>query len=82
MAYKETVYSSRLDALSTWWVHHWEPHRAVLFSQYGPFRYCDLEHGHLWAKHDSNLQPVLTVPPEDWTVPEDWSPPGTEPVTQ
>ncbi|ROS48758.1 DUF4913 domain-containing protein [Frigoribacterium sp. PhB118] len=54
------------SALSSWWLHHWDAHRAILFHDRGPFRNCDVEHGHLWSTSDKRVLPVPAMPPEDW----------------
>jgi hypothetical protein len=56
-------------AMSNWWLHHWDPHREVLFHDKGPFRSCDVEHGHLWSSTDRRVLPVPETPPESWDPP-------------
>ncbi|WIB69137.1 DUF4913 domain-containing protein (plasmid) [Curtobacterium sp. MCBD17_035] len=60
--------AERADALSDWWLTHWDRHAAILFdAKAGPFRRCDRNLGHL---HDSNGQEEQRVayyaPPEGW----------------
>jgi hypothetical protein len=60
--------AARMDALSDWWLTHWDRHAAILFdSKAGPFRKCDRNLGHL---HDSNGTEEQRVPyyapPTDW----------------
>jgi hypothetical protein len=57
-----------MDALSDWWLTHWDRHAAILFdAKAGPFRKCDRNLGHL---HDSNGAEEQRVPfyapPEGW----------------
>lgn len=54
------------SAMSDWWLHHWDPHREILFHDKGPFRNCDLEHGHLWSCGDRRVFPVPEMPPRAW----------------
>lgn len=57
-------------ALSNWWLHQWDPTRAFLFADKGPFRRCDIEHGHLWQKRqDDDIDARPARPPEDWLLP-------------
>ena len=53
-------------ALSSWWLHHWDVHRAIPFHDKGPFHKCDVEHGHLWSTSDKRVLPVAAMPPEGW----------------
>lgn len=60
--------AAHMDALSDWWLTHWDRHAAILFdAKAGPFRKCDRNLGHL---HDSNGTEEQRVPyyapPEDW----------------
>jgi hypothetical protein len=60
--------AERADALSDWWLTHWDRHAAILFDgKAGPFRNCDRNLGHL---HDSDGSAPQRVPyyppPADW----------------
>jgi hypothetical protein len=56
--------SAHMDALSDWWLMHWDRHAAVLFdAKAGPFRKCDRALGHM---HDSNGRVEQRVP---WIAP-------------
>ncbi|WTW94918.1 DUF4913 domain-containing protein [Streptomycetaceae bacterium NBC_01309] len=61
----------KLDAaigLSTWWIHHADPHiRALMHPDLGPFVLCDAREGH----SDRNLPPlpVELAPPGFWSNP-------------
>lgn len=59
-------YEEDAAATSNWWLHHWDAHRAILFHDKGPFRNCDVEHGHLWTASDKRVLPVPAAPPESW----------------
>ena len=60
--------AAHMDALSDWWLTHWDRHAAILFdAKAGPFRKCDRNLGHL---HDSDGVEEHRVhylaPPEGW----------------
>jgi hypothetical protein len=60
--------AAHMDALSDWWLTHWDRHAAILLdAKAGPFRRCDRNLGHL---HDSNgvedQRVPYYAPPEDW----------------
>jgi hypothetical protein len=60
----------RLDAVSEWWLGHWDRHAAVLFDpRTGPFRKCDRTLGHL---HETNGTASAAVdvrqPPSEWRL--------------
>jgi hypothetical protein len=62
----------RLDAVSDWWLTHWDRHTAVLFdSRIGPFRKCDRTLGHLHETDGVATPAVEVVPP-----PLGWHSPG------
>ena len=63
--------AERADALSDWWLTHWDRHAAILFdANAGPFRKCDRNLGHL---HDSDGSAPQRVPyyppPAEWRRP-------------
>jgi len=66
LAYQAIDYSEDFGAVSDWWLHHWDPHRAILFHDKGPFRNCDTEHGHLSSASDKRVLPMPATPPEEW----------------
>jgi len=60
--------AAHMDALSDWWLTHWDRHAAILFdAKAGPFRKCDRTLGHL---HDTGGQAEQRVPwiapPAEW----------------
>ena len=60
--------AAHMDALSDWWLMHWDRHAAILFdAKAGPFRKCDRILGHL---HDSDGVEEQRVP--YYTPPEGW----------
>lgn len=60
--------AAHMDALSDWWLTHWDRHAAILFdAKAGPFRKCDRNLGHLHDPDGSAPQRVpYFPPPEDW----------------
>ena len=61
----------RLDpalGLSTWWLHHADPHLAQLMRPDGPFERCSVKDGH--GKRDLNALPVAGSDPGLWRGPE------------
>lgn len=48
---------------SDWWLHHCDPHMAVLMSPRGPFRYCSNEDG-----HTKRLQPLRSKSPASMAI--------------
>jgi hypothetical protein len=56
--------ATHMDALSDWWLMHWDRHAAILFdAKAGPFRKCDRNLGHL---HETGGQAERRVP---WIAP-------------
>nr|WP_244638876.1 DUF4913 domain-containing protein [Frigoribacterium sp. CFBP 13729] len=52
--------AAHLDALSDWWLMHWDRHASILFdAKAGPFRKCDRRLGHL---HDADGREEKRVP--------------------
>ncbi|WP_436772187.1 DUF4913 domain-containing protein [Yinghuangia sp. YIM S09857] len=52
-------------AMSSWWVHHADPHlRTLLDPDYGPFAICDPDEGH--ARRPLTPLPVRDAPSEAW----------------
>ncbi|WP_123507796.1 DUF4913 domain-containing protein [Frondihabitans sp. PhB188] len=66
LAYRMIDVSDDLAAVSEWWLHHWDPHRLILFHDMGPFANRDAERGHLSSKNNQRVRPVPALPPEDW----------------
>jgi hypothetical protein len=66
MAHQALEFSLEMEAVSNWWLHHWDAHRAILFHDKGPFRNCDAERGHLASSSDKRVLPIPAAPPEDW----------------
>ncbi|WP_058740930.1 DUF4913 domain-containing protein [Curtobacterium citreum] len=60
--------AERADALSDWWLTHWDRHAAILFDgKAGPFRNCDRSLGHLHDTEGRSEQRVpYYAPPESW----------------
>ena len=60
--------AAHMDALSDWWLTHWDRHAAILFdAKAGPFRKCDRNLGHLHESNGIAEQRVpYGAPPEDW----------------
>lgn len=56
--------------MSSWWLFHWDPSRALLFADNGPFRTCSIERGHLWNPRNDTL-PIPADPPDTWRLPTD-----------
>jgi len=54
------------SAVSSWWLHHWDAHRAILFHDAGPFRNCSADRGHLTGREDKRIMPYPEMPPEGW----------------
>jgi hypothetical protein len=56
--------AAHMDALSDWWLMHWDRHAAILFdAKAGPFRKCDRTLGHL---HDTSGRVDQRLP---WIAP-------------
>jgi hypothetical protein len=57
-----------MDALSDWWLMHWDRHAATLFdAKAGPFRKCDRNLGHLHdTKGHAEQRVPYYAPPTDW----------------
>ncbi|WP_442855042.1 DUF4913 domain-containing protein [Curtobacterium sp. Leaf261] len=62
--------SVRLDAVSDWWLTHWDRHAAILLDpRTGPFRKCDRTLGHLHETHGAATPGIdIQWPPSDWRV--------------
>lgn len=60
--------AAHMDALSDWWLTHWDRHAAILFdAKAGPFRKCDRNLGHLHESDRTAEQRVpYYAPPRDW----------------
>ena len=46
LAWEATAISSSRFAWSDWWLHHLDPHMAVLMDPAGPFQGCSVTEGH------------------------------------
>lgn len=54
--------------LSTWWLHHADPHlRALMDPEHGPFAVCDVQEGH--SAHELVPLPLNPAPPGFWDHP-------------
>lgn len=56
------------EGLSTWWIHHADPHlRALMDPDFGPFALCDPFDGH--AQRSLETLPVRNAPENLWNNP-------------
>ncbi|TFC47680.1 DUF4913 domain-containing protein [Cryobacterium sp. TMT2-17-1] len=62
-----SVMDGDADAVSFWWINHWDRHAAVIFDKgNGPFRDCDPDQGHLYPRTDTTARIVpASMPPDD-----------------
>ncbi|ROQ30876.1 uncharacterized protein DUF4913 [Frondihabitans sp. PhB188] len=73
-AHQAVELSLSLDALSDWWLNHWDRHKLVLFdAQTGPFKDCDMTQGHLYQRTRGRHGPAVPAP----LPPDGWHPPAT-----
>ncbi len=72
-AHQAVELSLSLDALSDWWLNHWDRHKAVLFdAQTGPFKDCDMTQGHLYQRTRGRNGWAVSAP----LPPDAWQPPA------
>ena len=62
-----SVMDGDADAVSSWWINHWDRHAVIILDKgHGPFRDCDPGQGHLYRRKDKVAGIVPTsIPPDD-----------------